>query len=124
MSPPTAEETHLERRSKMAQDAAKAYGQVIARAWSDPAFAAKLKSDPAAALAEAGVEVPDGAKVTSYFAEENEVVVLVPAKPSEELSDEALEAMAGGGTKGSAGTAGTAACPIGTFGCAGTAGSH
>ena len=108
----------------MAQDQAQAYGQLIARAWSDPDFAQKLKSDPAAALAEAGVDVPDGAKVTSYFAEENEIVVLVPAKPSEELSDETLEAMAGGGTKGTAGTAGTAGCPIGTFGSAGTAGSN
>ena len=101
----------------MAENNAQAYGQVIARAWSDPDFAAKLKSDPAAALADAGIEVPEGAKVTSYFAEENEVVVLVPAKPSEELSDEALEAVAGGGT---AGTLGTAGCPatFGTFGCA------
>jgi len=107
----------------MVQDQAKAYGQLIARAWSDSDFAAKLKSNPAAALAEAGVPLPEGAKVTSYFAAENEVVVLVPPKPSEELSDETLEAMAGGGTKGTAGTAGTAGCPIGTFGSGGTAGS-
>ncbi len=106
----------------MPQDQAKAYGRIIARAWSDPAFAAKLKTDPAAALAEAGIEVPESAKVTSYFAEENEVVVLVPAKPSEELSDEALEAMAGGGSIGTGGTFGTGACP-GTVGSIGTSGS-
>ena len=107
----------------MAHGQARAYGRVIAQAWSDPAFAEKLRTNPAAALAEAGIEVPEGARVTSYFAAENEVVVLVPPKPSEELSEETLEAMAGGGTKGTAGTAGTAGCPIGTFGCAGTAGS-
>ncbi|RMF11677.1 MAG: NHLP leader peptide family natural product precursor, partial [Alphaproteobacteria bacterium] len=33
-------------------DQTKTHGRIIARAWSDPAFAAKLKSDPAAALAE------------------------------------------------------------------------
>ncbi len=101
----------------MADNHAQAYGKVIAQAWSDPAFAEKLKKDPAAALAEAGIKVPAGAKVTSYFAEENEVVVIVPPKPNEELADEALEAMAGGFN--CRGTAGTAGCPatLGTFGC-------
>jgi len=99
------------------EDHAKAYGQIIARAWSDPDFAAKLKSDPAAALAEAGIDVPEGAKITSYFATENEIVVLVPPKPSEELTDEALEAMAGGGCAGTLGSNG-----IGCFGTIGTNG--
>ena len=108
----------------MPNTGATTYGELIARAWTDADFAAKLKSDPAAALAEAGVDVPAGAKVTSYFAEENEIVVLVPPKPSEELSDEALEAMAGGScsTDGTAGTVGTVGCPA-TLGTAGTTGS-
>ncbi len=106
----------------MADNHAQAYGKVIAQAWSDPAFAERLKTDPAAALAEAGIKVPEGAKVTSYFAEANEVVVLVPPKPPEELADEALEAMAGGGSVGTGGTFGTGACP-GTVGSIGTSGS-
>ncbi|GIX16984.1 MAG: hypothetical protein KatS3mg119_1170 [Rhodothalassiaceae bacterium] len=108
----------------MADNHAQAYGKIIAQAWSDPAFAEKLTKDPAAALAEAGIKVPAGAKVTSYFAAENEVVVLVPPKPSAELADEALEAMVGGGCKGTSGTVGTFGCPVGTVGFTGTYGCH
>ncbi|RMF72900.1 MAG: thiocillin family RiPP [Alphaproteobacteria bacterium] len=103
---------------------AMAYGQVIARAWSDPAFAEKLKRDPAAALAEAGVKLPENAKVTAYFGAENEVLIFVPPKPREELSDEALEAMAGGKCAGTSGCVGTGGCPVMTIGSAGTFGSH
>ncbi len=108
----------------MPDNHAQAYGKIIAKAWSDPAFAKKLETDAATALAEVGIEVPEGARVTSYFAAENEVVVLVPPKPSAELADEALEAMAGGGCKGTSGTVGTFGCPVGTVGSTGTYGCH
>ncbi|RMF72901.1 MAG: NHLP leader peptide family natural product precursor, partial [Alphaproteobacteria bacterium] len=58
-----------------------ALGKIIARAWSDPGFAARLKSDPKAALAEAGMDVPEDVRVTTYFAEKDEVVLVIPAPP-------------------------------------------
>ena len=39
-----------------------AYGKVVARAWRDPAFKAKLIADPQAALRDAGIPVPAGVK--------------------------------------------------------------
>jgi len=68
------------------------YGKVVAKAWSDGAFKAKLLSDPRAALAEAGVDVPAG--VTVKVVEDTETtwhLVLPPPPPEGELTDEALE---------------------------------
>ena len=39
------------------------YTKVLTRAWSDPQFAERLESAPAAAVAEAGLAVPSGANV-------------------------------------------------------------
>ena len=39
------------------------YGKVVAKAWSDSAFKAKLLKDPHAVLIEAGIEVPAGVSV-------------------------------------------------------------
>ena len=44
-------------------DQQQAYAKVVARAWSDEAFKTQLLNEPAAALAAAGVEVPDGMTV-------------------------------------------------------------
>jgi hypothetical protein len=45
------------------RDNAAAYGKVVARAWRDPTFKAKLIADPHAVLKEAGVAVPAVDKV-------------------------------------------------------------
>lgn len=39
------------------------YQEVISRAWSDPAFKARLEADPAAVLREAGVPVPKDMRI-------------------------------------------------------------
>jgi hypothetical protein len=41
-----------------------AYTRVLIRSWSDEAYAAQLQSDPRAALAESGLELPADAQVT------------------------------------------------------------
>jgi hypothetical protein len=41
----------------------KNYDEVIAKAWSDPEFRERLKQDPHGALAEHGIEVPEGTQV-------------------------------------------------------------
>ncbi len=77
-------------------DARQDYGKVVAKAWSDDAFKAQLLSDPAAALKEAGVAVPDGVEVKVVENTETLFHLVLPPRPDEELSDEALDKVAGG----------------------------
>ena len=73
-----------------------AYGKVIARAWRDLAFKAKLLADPHGTLKDEGVPVPAGMTVTVVENTDTHVHFVLPSKPSQELSDEALEKVAGG----------------------------
>lgn len=110
------------------QDYAKQYGKVMARAWGDSAFKAKLLANPTDVLRANGVQIPTGMEVRLY--ENSEKVVYLPMmkKPTDTLSDEQLEQVAGGTTAGTAGTLSTFFClPIGsslsTAASAGTAGT-
>jgi hypothetical protein len=71
-----------------------AVGKVIARAWSDGDYKARLVANPRSVLTEDGPElraVEDTADVR-YF--------VIPVAPAEgELSEDALEQVAGGTTK-------------------------
>jgi hypothetical protein len=112
-----------------AQEQAKVAGEVIARAWSDDAFKARLLANPNEVLAESGMDVPSGVQIRIVENTDTVTYVTLPAPPSEEISDDALEAVAGGSTAGSGGSVGTASsysCPVSsmsTLGSAGTAGS-
>ncbi len=72
--------------------------QVFARAWSDAKFKAKLLSDPHAALAEAGVDLPDGLKVKVLEDSADTQHLVLPAAPTNtsELSADELEKVAAG----------------------------
>ena len=72
--------------------------KVIARAWSDAAYKAKLLSDPHAALAEHGVEVPEGktVKVLENTAGTQHLVLPVIPDAFGELPLNELEKVAGG----------------------------
>ena len=72
--------------------------KAIARAWSDAAYKTKLLSDPHAALADAGVEVPAGmtVKVMGNTADTQHLVLPVAPDNAGELSIEELEKVAGG----------------------------
>ncbi len=69
--------------------------QIIARCWADAAFKTQLEKDPATTLQMLGVDVPAGVqlRVLSDTAQVRHLVI--PASPAG-LSDEALEALAGG----------------------------
>ena len=78
------------------RDNAEAYGKVVARAWRDPTFKAKLIADPQAVLREAGMAVPAGAAVKVVENTGTHLHFVLPPKPVGQLSDEALDAVAGG----------------------------
>jgi len=81
------------------RDNAVAYGKVIAKAWRDPAFKAKLVADPHAVLKDAGVAVPAGVTVKVVENSASHFHLVLPPKPTGELSDEALDKVAGGGVE-------------------------
>jgi hypothetical protein len=73
-----------------------AFAKIIAKAWRDPAFKAELIANPAAALKAEGIDLPDGVQVTVVEHSENHFHFMLPPKPAGDLSDEELEAIAGG----------------------------
>ena len=79
-----------------ARDNAAAYGKLVARAWRDPTFKAKLIADPRAVLREAGMAVPAGAAVKVVENTATHLHFVLPPKPVGQLSDEALDEVAGG----------------------------
>ncbi len=72
------------------------FGKVIAKAWRDPAFKAELIANPAAALKAEGIDVPAGMAVTVVENTDRHLHLVLPPAPTDELSDEALDAVAGG----------------------------
>ena len=83
------------------QDNAAAYGKMVAKAWRDPAFKAKLLADPHAALEDAGISVPAGVTVKVVENTDTHVHFVLPPKPTREFSDEELEKVwAGWGGRG------------------------
>jgi len=81
--------------SKPEQDKAAAYSKIIAKAWRDPAFKAKLMADPHGAIEQAGIAIPAGLTVKVVENSETHVHLVLPPRPGE-LSDASLERVAGG----------------------------
>jgi len=89
-----AQEDKQEGRSRRDMEA-----QIIAKAWSDEAFMEELRCDPRAAISkELGTDLPDGLKVVvrQETREDPTWNIVIPVKPSGELSDDELAAAAGG----------------------------
>ena len=70
--------------------------KIIARAWRDPAFKAALITNPAAALKAEGIDVPAGMAVTVLENTDKQFHLVLPPKPTGELSDKDLDGVAGG----------------------------
>jgi hypothetical protein len=71
--------------------------KIIAKAWMDEGFKARLLSDPMATLKEEGVEIPPGVEVRIAVDTDNVRHLLLPMKPAgEELSDAQLADVAAG----------------------------
>jgi hypothetical protein len=71
-------------------DAKLVHGKIIARAWKDPAFKAKLLADPEAALRELGVAIVTGKTVKVVENADRHLHLVLPPRPNGHLSaDEA-----------------------------------
>jgi hypothetical protein len=70
--------------------------RIIAKAWADDGFKARLLADPAAVAAAEGIAVPAGVKIVVHENKPDELHVVLPEKPSEEITDGALESVVGG----------------------------
>ncbi len=75
------------------------YAKVVSKAWSDPEYKSRLKADPIATLAEAGVDVKEGIEIEVHEDTDKLMHVVLPASPAgDTLSEEDLERIVGGGT--------------------------
>lgn len=71
------------------------YQEVLNRAWSDPAFKARLKSDPAAVLRAAGVPLPKGMRIAVVENTPDVMHMVLPLSPDEADFDVVLPGKAG-----------------------------
>ena len=78
------------------QERARKWGQIVARAWREPAYKQRLMADPAAVLREEGLAVPAGQQVRLVENTDQVLHLVLPQKPRD-LSDEQLDHVAGGG---------------------------
>ncbi len=85
---------------KPQQDKVDAYAAIVAKAWSDPAFKAKLIADPYTTFKEAGLAVHAGVTLKVVENTEKDFYVVLPPKATGELSEEMLDKVAGGDYKG------------------------
>lgn len=79
-----------------AEQQAKVWSQIVAKAWTDDKFHKRLKADPAAVLKEHGVEVAPGVQVKLVEDTPTLVHLTMPPRPGAELSDDELDRVAGG----------------------------
>jgi Nitrile hydratase, alpha chain len=78
----------------------KAYAKIIAKAWNDPKFKEKLLKNPEAVLKENGIEIPKGEKIQVHENTSKIMHLVIPQKPTGELSLKDLEAVAAAGKHG------------------------
>ena len=100
------------------------YRQLAARTWADPAFKARLLADPISVLAEQGIAYPPGVAVEVHENTPTTLHLALPPKPTDELSDEQLDTVAGGAlsTAGTAFSVSSVGTCIATLSCMSTAG--
>ena len=72
-------------------------GRIIAKAWADEAFKARLMADPVATLKAEGMAVPEGMTVTVVEDTPAHRHLVLPAPAAAgELADDALDGVSGG----------------------------
>ncbi|MBS0537651.1 MAG: NHLP leader peptide family RiPP precursor [Proteobacteria bacterium] len=85
------------------QKAAAAYASVIRRAWTDPAYKARLLTDPHAVLADAGIYIAPDVSISVLENTPERQHLVLPEKPTAELSSAELDNVAAGFNMGGGG---------------------
>jgi Nitrile hydratase, alpha chain len=75
----------------------KKMSQLIAKCWADEGFKRKLLADPRATLEAEGAELPSRVAIKAVENSDKVFHLVIPAKPTGNLSDEDLDKVAGGG---------------------------
>lgn len=75
----------------------KEMAQLIAKAWTDPAFKEKLLKQPKEAFLEMGIPAPEGVNIHVVENSQKDWNFVLPMKPEGELSEIELRDAAGGG---------------------------
>ncbi len=73
----------------------KAWGLLVARAWSDEGLKERLIADPAAVLRENGIEIPYDVELRVVEDGPRVRHLVLPASPADDLTDEELTCSAG-----------------------------
>lgn len=68
--------------------------KIIAKAWADEDSMEQLLADPAAVLEAEGIELPQGARIKLVQLAEDEVVLVLPPKPSANTPEACEERLA------------------------------
>jgi len=68
------------------------WAKIVAQAWADPEFRARLLADPAAVLKEAGLDMPDGVTLRVMEDTASLTHVVLPAVPDSAEIGEQLDA--------------------------------
>ncbi len=63
-------------------DQRKQWSKIVARAWADENFKARLKAEPRIVLAEAGIRLDDDMNYTVVEELEKQIVLVLPHKPA------------------------------------------
>jgi len=74
----------------------KAWAKIVAKAWTDEAFKKKLLQNPEKVLKEMGVAFPADVKLEMHEQKENELHLVLPARPQKTLSEQELKQIAAG----------------------------
>ena len=78
------------------QGIARQQAQFMARVWSDPQLKGRLMQDPKSVLREHGMPVPEGIDLRVVENTDHVFYMVLPPAPTDTITDEQLDAVAGG----------------------------
>lgn len=65
----------------------KLWAKIVAKAWADEGYKAKLMADPAAVMKTEGVELPEGVEFKCVEATEKQAWIVLPPKPAGSIKE-------------------------------------